>query len=159
MSNTRRRETFEVVGILSVVAGLLLVALEIRQANSIARAQAVMDLSSAYNEINSARFGDSEVARLISIIENAEDQEVSDLDASKITGLAYQVHNIMWAAQTAYDNGLSSEQDLENYRIDMMSFFENWPGIIPDVIAIYESQPGKKDAYIFEPLAKWAAAD
>jgi hypothetical protein len=47
----------EIVGILSVVVGLLLVAYEVRQANSIAKAQAVMELASLYNELNNARFG------------------------------------------------------------------------------------------------------
>ncbi len=157
MGNMRWRQILEAAGVVSIVGGLLLVALELRQTNKIARAQVVMELAYGFNEINSTRFRDPEFARLIMLIENPRGQPISRLDQSRITGLAYQIHNFMWAAQTAYDNDLLRREDLDHYRNDLAGTYNAWPGLVPALISIYETQPGKRDAYVFEPLAEWAA--
>ena len=151
------RDVLEVAAVLSVVGGLLMVAFEVRQANRIASAQTVMQLSSAYNEINSARFENAEVARLVLLLQYPEDYDASEIDGSRMVGLAYHLLNIMWAAQNAYENGLLSLDDLTNYRNDLEGLFEDWPGLVTILVAIYESQPDKYDGYVFEPLARLAA--
>jgi hypothetical protein len=153
MAQRSWREIIEVVAAVSVVGGLLLVAWEIRQANNIARAQTVLELSSAYNEINAARFSNPEVATLFLVLGIPTDYELSDVDRSMITGLAYHIHNVLWSAQVAYDNGLLTLDDLNIYRNDLEQSFEGMPAMTPALIMIYESQPGKQDAYVFEPLA------
>lgn len=157
MSHMHWRRILETAGVVSVVGGLLLVALELRQTNKIARAQVVMELAYGFNEINSTRFRDPEFARLIMLIEDPQGRQISELDKSRMTGLAYQIHNYMWAAQTAYDNDLLRREDLDHYRDDLAGTYVAWPGLVPALISIYESQPGKRDAYVFEPLAEWAA--
>ena len=157
MTSKYWRDWLEIVVALSVVGGLLLVAWEIRQANGIARAQTVLELAAGYNEINSARFEDPEVARLVLLLQYPDKYEVSDIEASMITGLAFHIHNILWSAQIAYDNGLLTLEDIDIYRNDLEQSFEDWPRILPDLINIYRSQPGKKAAYVFEPLAEKAA--
>ena len=147
----------EMVGILSVVVGLFLVAYEARQANSIAKAQAVMELASWYNELNNARFTDSDFARLNRLLQDPDKYEISEVDASKINGLAYYIHNIYWSAQTAYDSGLLSIDDLNVYRDELSLILQDAPGLVPDLVAINESQPRKRDAYVFEPLAEMGA--
>lgn len=116
-----------------------------------------MNLSTAYNEVNSARFSDPDVARLLMLLEEPELFEISDLDESKIMGMAYHIHNIMWAAQVAYDNGLLSIEDLDNYRNDLAGVLQMQPGLKPAFVNIYRTQPGKRDSYVFEPLAELAA--
>jgi CheY-specific phosphatase CheX len=56
MKNKNWRDVAEIVGIVSIVAGLVLVAWEVRQANNIAKTQMVMDLAAEANEFNSATF-------------------------------------------------------------------------------------------------------
>ena len=157
MGRMRWRQIVETAGVASVVAGLLLVALELRQTNKIARAQVVMELAYGFNEINSTRFRDPEFARLVMIIEDPQGQQISEPDKSKITGPAYQIHNFMWAAQTAYYNDVLTREDLDNYREDLAGTYDGWPGLVPALISTYESQPGKRDAYVLEPLVEWAA--
>ena len=153
MTQRNFREIIEVVAAISVVGGLLLVAWEIRQANNIARAQTVLELSSAYNEFNVARISNPEVAKLGLVLQRPVDDELSDIEQSMITGLAYHIHNILWSAEVAYDNGLLTLDDLNTYRNDLEHSFEAMPAMAPALIMIYESQPGKQDAYVFEPLA------
>lgn len=111
--NERWQGWLEMISVLAVVGGLLIVAFELRQANRIARAQAVMDLSAAHNVLNSTRFANTDFARL-------------------------------------------SIDDLANYRNDLTVVLQEMPGLIPDLLYIYETQVGKRDAYVFEPLAELA---
>ena len=151
------RDLLEIVAALSIVGGLLLVAWEIRQANGIARAQTVLELTTGYNQLNSARFENSEFARLNILLQNPDQHEITEIEASMITGLAYHLHNILWSAQIAHDNGILTLDDLDTYRNDLEQILEGMPGLIPDFINIYRTQPGKQKAYVFEPLAEKVA--
>ena len=148
------RDVLEVAAVISVVGGLMLVAYEIRQANGIARAQAVMDLSAQYNEMNRTRFSDPVYADLNALLVDPEHRELTETEASMIVGIGYHLHNILWSAQTAYDSGLLSLADLDNYRNDLSLFLTDLPGIVPTLVDIYETQIGKQNAYVFEPLAE-----
>ncbi len=155
---SRWRGLLETLGALGVVGGLLLVGVEVRQANRIATAQVVMELGAASNQINSARFGDPGVARLIMTLGAGGGTELAAVDSSRVVGLAYHIHNILWSAQTAYDSGILGIDALDNYRNDLAITLEGWPGIVPHLVEIYETQPGKRNAYVFEPLAQVASS-
>ena len=150
------RDLVEIVAVLSVVGGLLLVAWEIRQANRIARAQTVMELAAQYNTFNSARFGNPEVARLALRLLEPDKFVITETEASMISGVVYQFHNILWSAQKAYDNGLLSYEDLTKYRSDLVWMLTYMPGLIPELVNAYETQPETQNAYVFEPLAELA---
>jgi len=152
--NSRWRDYLELAGIVSVVAGLFLVAYETRQANQIARAQAVMDLAASYNELNLGMIMDSDFARLRLIMQDPASYEISDVDKSKITAVAYHVHNIAWSAQQAYESGLLSAEDLDVYRNELELATAQMPGLMPELMSIYESQTWKQDARVFEPLRR-----
>ena len=153
MMNERWRGWLELISVLAVVIGLLIVAYELRQANRIARAQTVMELSAAHNVLNTTRFANSEFASLHSLMRDPDQYEINEVDAWKITGVAYYLHNTLWSAQSAYDNGILSIDDLANYRNDLNVILEEMPGLIPDLMYIHKTQIGKRDAYVFEPLA------
>ena len=138
---------------LAVVAGLLVVAFRLRQANRIARAQTVMELSAVHNVLNGTRFANSEFARLHSLMHDPDNHEISEADYWKITGVAYYLHNTLWSAQPAYDNGILNITDLSNYRNDLTVVLEKKPGLIPDLLYIYGTQVGERDAYVSELLA------
>jgi hypothetical protein len=151
------RDLVEIVAVLSVVAGLLLVAWEIRQANGIAKAQTVMELAAQYNTFNSARFENPEVARLALMLLEPDKFVITETEASMMSGVVYQFHNILWSAQIAYDSGLLSHADLTKYRSDLVWMLTYMPGLIPEFITAYETQPSIQNAYVFEPLAELVA--
>jgi hypothetical protein len=64
MKNRHLRETVEIIGVISIVASLLLVAWEVRQANRIAAAQIEMQLAHGFNEMNMSRATTPDFARL-----------------------------------------------------------------------------------------------
>jgi len=47
--------------------------------------------------------------------------------------------------------------DLNVYRDELSLILKDTPGLVPDLVAIYESQPRKRDEHVFEPLAEMAA--
>jgi len=155
--NARWRDYIELAGILSVVGGLLLVTLEVRQANQIARAQTVLDLQASYNQLNLANATDSDFARLRYVMQDPTSYEISDIEKSKITAVAYHTHNIAWSAQQAYESGLLDQDDLEVYRHDLEMITNQMPGLVPDLLSIYEAQTWKQDAIVFEPLRRLLA--
>jgi len=157
MKNKRWRVLVEFTSAAAVVVGLLIVAFELRQSNRIARAQTIMELSAAHNILNSTRFENTDFARLHSLMHDPDHHEINEVDAWKITGVAYYLHNTLWSAQSAYDNGILSVDDLANYRNDLKVILTEMPGLIPDLLYIYETQVGKRGAYVFEPLAELAA--
>jgi hypothetical protein len=138
--------------LVSIVGGLLLVAWEIRQANNIARAEAVMNLTAQWNEFNSAWFENPDVARLSQYVMAPDQYEISPIDQSRISGMAWHFTNIFWSAQVAYENGLLRDEDLKAYQFDLLWMIEFMPGLSSEFANIYETSPYMHGAFIFEPI-------
>ena len=154
MSKTRWRDAAEAIGIISIVLGLLLVAWEIRQANDIARAESIMRLAEQYNEFNSARFEDPDVARIGDLMFAPEGTAIDELDRSAIAGAAWHFGNIFWSAQVAYENGILELEDLAKYRRDLQWMLDNMPALRDQLIIMHETNPDMRGIYVFEPLDK-----
>ena len=154
MSNRSWRDAAEAIGVISIVLGLLLVAWEIRQANDIARAEVIMRLAEQYNEFNSARFENPEVARLGGLMFAPEGADVSALDESAIAGAAWHFGNILWSAQVAYENGILELEDLAKYRRDLQWMLDNMPALRDQLLIMHKSNPDMRGIYVFEPLDK-----
>ena len=127
-------------------------AWEIRQANDIAKAEAIMQLAAEYNEFNSARFGNPEVARISSLMFAPEGTEISELDQSAIAGAAWHFANILWSAQVAYENGILELEDLAKYRRDLQWMLDNMPALRDQFLVMHETNPDMRGIYVYEPL-------
>ncbi len=91
----------QIVGKVSIVAGLILVAREVRQANNIAKTQMVMDLAAQANEFNSATDENVEVARLVAAASDPNYAGYSEARESMMSAVARHFANIFWSAQRA----------------------------------------------------------
>lgn len=143
----------ESIGLISIVIGLLLVAWEIRQANHIARAEAVISIAEQWNEFNSEWFGNPEVARLVLYTMDSVEREPSRLEQSQLQGLAWHFINIFWSAHVAHENGLLSEGDISNYRSDLQWMIDYMPGLNKEFSQIYETSSYMHGIYVLEPIA------
>lgn len=155
MTKSNWRNIAELVGVVGIMASLLLVASEIRLANHIAKAQIVLELASQYNQFNSSRFQNPDVANLALALTDSTDPSISDSQRSMMAGAAWHFANIMWSAQVAYDNELLSEHDLDKYRSDLVWMLERMPGLRSEFVLIYETMPSVRDAHVFEPIASY----
>jgi len=157
MKNMTWKDWAEFIGILSIVAGLILVAWEINQANNIAKAQMVMDLAAQANEFNSSAFANSDVADLLTVISDPEGVDVSETQESMIRSVAQHFVNVFWAAQRAHDNGVLGDDDILMYQSSMAWHLENLPGLRTAYVTIFDTQPWLREMYVFQPLAKAAS--
>lgn len=156
MKNKNWRDVAEIVGLVGVIAGLILVAWEVRQANRIAKAQMVLDLAAQANEFNSATFAYPEVADLVTAISDPSHIDFSVTQESMATAVAWHFSNIFWSAQRAYDNGLLGEDDILMYQSSLAWHIENHPGLRPAFMVVYDTAPWLRDMYVFRPLVELA---
>jgi hypothetical protein len=137
MKSMTWKDWAEFMGILSIVAGLIMVAWEINQANKIAKAQTVLDLSAQANEFNSSAFSNPDVADLLAVIKDPEEVDVSEAQESMIASVVQHFVNLFWAAQRAYDNGVLGDDDILMYQSSVAWHLENLPGLRPAYLTIY----------------------
>jgi hypothetical protein len=149
------RDVTEIIGIISIVVGLILVAWEVRQANNIAKAQMVLDIAAQANEFNSATYGNPDVANLVTAISDPDYTDYSETQKSMINGTAWHFTNIFWSAQKAYDSGLLGDDDIFMYQSSLAWHLENLPGLKPAYKAIYKTTPWIRDMYVFRPLVEF----
>ena len=159
MKKQNWRDVAEIAGIVSIVAGLILVAWEIRQANNIARAQMVMELATQANEFNSSRFKNPEVAELAAAMSDPDHSEFTATQESMMAGVAWHFANIFASAQSAHDNGLLGDDDIRMYRASVAWHLENHPGMRPAFLEVYQTTPWFREMYVFEPLVELAEAE
>jgi len=154
MKNKNCGNLAEIIGIVSIVAGLILVAWEIHQANNIAKAQMVMDLAAQANEFNSSTFDNPDVADLLAAISDPDRVDVSETQRSMMTGVTWHFVNIFWSAQRAYDSGLLGNDDILMYQSSLAWILEHRPGLRAGFVTIYDTAPWIRDMYVFQPLAE-----
>ena len=152
MKNKHLRETVEIIGVISIVASLLLVAWEIRQANRIAATQIEMQLAQGFNEMNMNRATTPDFARLFPKMNSPGSHLVTATEESQLQGLAWHLANLYYSAQIAHDNGLLDPWRLDMYRQDLAQTLERFPGLHASFVQIYESFPEMQSMPVFQPL-------
>jgi hypothetical protein len=152
MRDRHLREIVEIVGVISIVAALLLVAWEIHQANRIAVAQIEMRLGHGFDELHLRRATTPDFAKLYPKMRAPGNHLVTATEASQIEGLAEHLVNIYYSAQVAHDNGLLGTQELESYRQDLAQTLEQLPGLAPAFARIHDSTPEMRAMPVFQPL-------
>jgi len=155
MSMHRRhlREVVEIVGVLSIVASLLLVAWEVRQSNRIAAIEFQMQLGQQFNEIHRLRLTSPDLAKLYPKLAAPQSHLITATELSQIEGLAWQYVNVYLAAQVAHDNGLVSREQFETYSAGAARLVDTYPGLQPYLVRIYNVLPLMHDTEIFRPIA------
>lgn len=152
------RELAEVVGFVTIVAVLVMIALEQRTANRIAQRAAEFDaqfgIARLYADMVQARAGNPEVAKVFAKISSPQGHLITATDTSQIRAIAQQYINLYRIAQAAYDNGLLPQARYEQMRADLQSAIERYPGLHPSLIALYQSLSEPDTLPILEPISR-----
>jgi len=152
MKDNHLREIVEIVGVISIVAALLLVAWEIHQANRIAVVEVEMRLDSGFDELHLQRATKPDFAKLYPKMRAPGNHLVTATEESQIQGLAEHLVKLYYSAQVAYDNGLLDAQGLESYRQDLARTLERLPGLAPAIVRIHDSTLEMRAMPVFQPL-------
>ncbi|MDH4124820.1 MAG: hypothetical protein OEW64_07255 [Gammaproteobacteria bacterium] len=157
MTNRHWRELLEIVGVVSIVAALLLLAAEVRQSNRIAAAQTAMHIAIAYDALHLERASNPEFAKLFPKLEAPEAHLTTATETSQIRGIARHYFSILWAVQSAYDNGLLGRETLEAYVSGLAHTLDTWPGIRPYYVEMFQGMTSVQDAEVYAPIAAYIA--
>lgn len=152
MKNSHLREVVEIVGVISIVASLLLVAWEIRQSSRIATAEIEMRLAHEFNAMNMRRATTPDFAKLFPKMSAPGSHLVTATEESQLRGLAWHFVNLYFVAQIAHDNGLIDTRRLDTYRLDLQQTLQRYPGLHPALLQIYDAFPDMRNMPVFAPL-------
>lgn len=157
MEQKHWREMVEIIGVLSIVAAVLVLAWEVKQTNHISKAELEFQLSDMYNEIHHSRATNTDLAKLFAKIDRPENQLFTATDLSQIDGLAWHYINVYSTIQSNLDNGVLGPAGLNDYKSDLANTLENHPALAKRLIEIFEEQTFIQDREIFEPISEHIA--
>jgi len=157
MNDRHLREIVEIVGVISIVAALLLVAWEIHQANRMTATEIELRLERNFDELNLRRAMSPEFAKLFPKLAAPTSHLVTATEEAQIQGLALHLVKAYAAVQAAHDRGLLEAHDLEVYRQDLALTLERLPGLVPPMLTIHDSKPGMRAMPVLQPLRDVAA--
>jgi hypothetical protein len=154
MKQTNWREIVEIVGVISIVGSLLLVATEVRQSNRIATAEMEVSLAEGFMDMHVHRYSNTDVAKLWIKIVEPEGHLITATDHSQMRGVTWVYVNLFWMAQIAHDNELMTGDVLEGYVGVVRWILEYRPALQEHFIFIYETTPDMHGAQIFAPIGE-----
>ena len=146
------KEIVEIVGVVSIVAALLLVAWEIRQTNRIASTEIVLQLADQYDDIHSDRATLPQFAKLFPKLEAPESHLVTATESSQMAGLAARYVDIFVAAQVAFDDGVMSRGQFQRYVDSARAIVESYPGVHPYLVRAVDSDD-LRSLEVLQPIA------
>ena len=158
MKQRHWREMVEIVGVLSIVAAILLLASEVRQSNHIAQAKIEIDVSQLYNQVNMSRATDPDFAKLFAKVQDPDSHLLTATDLSQIEGLAWHYLNNFLVIQLAFDQGLINQIDFDSYKADIALIAAANPALISQWRGILEQHSSLSDKEIFAPITDMFAA-
>jgi hypothetical protein len=146
------RTAAEAAGIVTLLASLVFLAMEINQSNKIAIASVQYDILSDFNEYHRQVLADPEVAEFISKLEYANDTALSPAENTRAHAFVTIFINLWFAIQTAHDNGQLTDGDFQVYLEDARHAMHRYPRAVPYFKASIESAPSLRDVEIFQPI-------
>ena len=150
-NNDHLKEIVEIVGVVSIVASLLLVAWEIRQTNRIAGTEITVQLAAQYNDLHSDRATLPEFAKLYPKLESPESHLVTATESSQMQGLAARYVDIFIAAQAAYDDGVMDRSDFQRYIDSARNVVDAYPGLHPYLVRASDSN-AMRSMEVLQPI-------
>ncbi|HNP34928.1 MAG TPA: hypothetical protein PKK10_03650 [Woeseiaceae bacterium] len=157
MKQINWREIVEIVGAVSIVAALLLVALELRDGNRITRHIAETDTQFAllenYARLQSAQMSNPEYARLFAKVSTPKGQLITATEQSQMQAIARQTLTFYRSAQIAADLGFLSDEQLTMYSNDLRNTLHHYPGLHEAFIDAYEELGDMQEKAVFASLA------
>lgn len=151
MQKDSRKEIAEILGIVSILASLLFVAFEIRQANRIAIASTEIGIRNSYSEFNRSIHSGPDMAELLSRARETG-IEWSPTEEVKLLMAASDVLNIWQTIETACVNEIAQEETCAELDDDIRAFIATFPGLQRVWNMLLENYPSLADMYTFKVL-------
>ena len=145
--------SMEGLGVLSVVLSLAFVALQIKQSNEQARAAMSYQISESYTGLHDLVAGDGELAEIV-VRFGQPDPEFTPVEGQRAVSVAIRLLNTWLSVQSAYDNGLLTDEQFALYRGDVAVMVAGWPGVVPMWASVIETRPSIAELTILAPIVE-----
>jgi hypothetical protein len=158
MKHINWREIVEILGAVTIVAALLLVALELREGNRISQKNATalqqFALLDSYARLQAVHAASPEYAKLFAKVSMPKGQLFTATDLSQMQTIAWQTVNFYRSAQIAADLGQIPAEQLSMFTADLESTLQRYPGLRGAFLDAYANLGAMQNKAIFRPLAE-----
>jgi hypothetical protein len=158
MKDGRLRSAAEVLGVLAVVLSVVFLALQVRQANQIARAEASRELLAMFNQFHDAAIADPAVTDILVALANPA-PELTPHQAIQARHFVSRLFNAFNAVHDAYTEGLVPIGVYEDYATAVRGYLRDYPGIVPPLRVLIESMPRIRRSPVWAPLFQEVQSD
>lgn len=141
MSHEKTRQFIEWIGMTAVVISVVFLALQVRQANQIARAETSRETITLFNEFHDAAVSEPTVFNLLVKLA-APSPELTPGEVVQTRHLAIRFVNAYLAVEDAYFEGLVPREMYEGYRASLAVYVEVYPSLAAAMRAEAEGLTG-----------------
>ena len=125
-----RKSIFEGIGLAAVIASLLFVAFEIRQANRIAIGTTAYELNRNWMTINELYLTDTRILELVVAVSDEEFVPEDEMQREQVEAVARLFLSNWIAIEEAYENGIASDTFYLLASEDVKAIIAKRPGIL-----------------------------
>jgi hypothetical protein len=151
MTDRKVRGFIEGVGLVAVVVSVLFLAMQVRQANQIARAETSREIIALFNEFHDVVLSEPEVAQLLVALTSAS-PELTPTQAVQARHLATRFVNAYNSVHDAHVEGLANDEMHDAYAASIVAYMEEYPGLAPYLRDRAAMLPGVGERPLFAPL-------
>ena len=130
MKLSNLNEWLSLVANLGVVGGIVFLGLEINQANRIAINSAESAIGAQAAEVNRSILDSPDDSDFLKNLVSTS-EGLQPTDEAKLRGMARQLTNLWITAESAFQNGLISEDNYQIYVADVAIVYDEFPGLVP----------------------------
>ena len=153
MLTKKRKEIVEIVGLVTIVASLLFLAIEVRQSNRIAIASTEIGIRTLYAEQNRNISSNIDVARLLSKAKNP-DSDMSEVERLQLLTIAMDGLNVWLSIETACDNEMVQAATCAELVDDIRTNVSSFPGMQPVWRSLLEDYPSLGSTVVYATIGR-----
>jgi len=138
---------------LGVLAGIVFLALEVRQANRIAIATTEMSVWGTYVSLNQMAVENDGIAALLVKARNP-DAEFAPEESEKLAAYLYSFIDTWYSIEVAYDNGMVADTTFSVIRADIRNLLHSYPALHPIMRNYLNEYPEAKDLHYYSEIRR-----
>ena len=155
MGSEKLNRWLHLLGNLAVLAGLILVWVEIRQSNNIAMTvaqQSIIDNFTISHDVTLDE--ESGLAEFRVKLRTAAYNDLNEVEQERAWGLVVRYYNSYTSVQVAYDQGMVEEDFFLGYVDDLRVFMHEYPATQELFVRQWRNYPTTRDWDIWKPIAE-----
>ena len=153
MDSDRLNRWLTLLANLGVIAGIVVLVIEIQQANRIAIASKEIEVSNSFASINESIYSDPILAELLVKL-TAHNPTLTPAEEEQISSFVSRMHNSWYALDLAFVNGLVTTQSHNVIEDNVRAILEHYPGTAPYFREYIDSYPALSESHVNKTIER-----